>query len=329
MNTPNRIMECPKCGAIIQERASYCSQCGEVLNENPFQRLRVRSLLIWLLIGTILLSIVFAVVVFTMGDDFPFEEIDPVVFAIMGDVGFYGLTIAWGIWLLRKYKVKSVYLAGKVPSNFNWRPIIVLLLALIVFSIATVWITSYPWSVIAPEYTEYIFNQPFLLTGADTSNPVLYNIWVCFTVLILALVIEEFLFRGILFTRWSVKWGTTAVIIISSLLFGSLHLDIVGALMFGIMMCVLYMRTKTLWIPVVVHILCNMLVIGLEALAITGVWSIEINAHNLQTELYMALIFMLISSPIIFYLLVHWWPLKKEGPPFFTNSLHTQSLRSL
>lgn len=71
-------------------------------------------------------------------------------------------------------------------------------------------------------------------------------------------VCEELLFRGIIFTRllkrFPVEWSLSMM----SLLFGVLHgLDLVGATIFGYLCGLLYLKYKTLWAPIFLHMLNN------------------------------------------------------------------------
>jgi hypothetical protein len=45
--------------------------------------------------------------------------------------------------------------------------------------------------------------------------------------------------------------------VLSSLCFALLHLDLVGAFAFGMVMCVLYLRTRSLLVPILCHALNN------------------------------------------------------------------------
>ncbi len=40
------------------------------------------------------------------------------------------------------------------------------------------------------------------------------------------------------------KWGIKKAVIISSIIFGLGHFDVIGAFMFGVVMCLLYIKTK-------------------------------------------------------------------------------------
>ena len=62
-------------------------------------------------------------------------------------------------------------------------------------------------------------------------------------------VVEEFVFRGLLLTRWSHKWGISRGILASSLLFGLAHGNLLGMVFFAIVMSILYIETRSLVVP--------------------------------------------------------------------------------
>jgi membrane protease YdiL (CAAX protease family) len=70
-------------------------------------------------------------------------------------------------------------------------------------------------------------------------------------------IAEEVVFRGVLLPLWTRRWGFRAGILGTSALFGVLHANVVGSLVFGIVMAVLYLRTGSLLVPVAVHMLFN------------------------------------------------------------------------
>ena len=77
--------------------------------------------------------------------------------------------------------------------------------------------------------------------------------------IIFAPIIEEIIFRGIIFNRLKIRIGITSAMIISSFLFAIGHGfgGITSAFLFGICMCILYLKTDNILIPMSVHFLNN------------------------------------------------------------------------
>jgi len=77
----------------------------------------------------------------------------------------------------------------------------------------------------------------------------------------LAGIIEELLFRGVLLNRLTEWMPTWAAVLISSIVFGLVHMDpfqILYATFMGLIFAWSYIRTKNLWIPIVGHVVFNM-----------------------------------------------------------------------
>lgn len=75
-------------------------------------------------------------------------------------------------------------------------------------------------------------------------------------------IVEELLFRSIIFKRVSRIFDVYVGMAISSILFGILHVElaVVGAVIFGIANCILYLKYRNILIPMTVHFLNNLLV---------------------------------------------------------------------
>ncbi|WP_299521824.1 CPBP family intramembrane glutamic endopeptidase [uncultured Methanobrevibacter sp.] len=85
--------------------------------------------------------------------------------------------------------------------------------------------------------------------------------------IILAPLVEELVFRGVLLNRLKVRIGVIPAILISSFLFGMGHEfgGMISAFLFGICMCILYLKTDNILIPISVHFLNNLVVTILES----------------------------------------------------------------
>ena len=84
--------------------------------------------------------------------------------------------------------------------------------------------------------------------------------------IIYAPVIEELVFRGVLFNRLKIRIGIVPAMLLSSFLFGIGH-DFGGmtsAFLFGICMCILYTKTDNILIPMSVHFINNVVATLLE-----------------------------------------------------------------
>jgi membrane protease YdiL (CAAX protease family) len=77
---------------------------------------------------------------------------------------------------------------------------------------------------------------------------------------------EELIFRGVLFNRLKIRVGILPAMLISSFIFGIGHSygSITSAFLFGICMCILYMKTDNILVPMSVHFINNVVATVLE-----------------------------------------------------------------
>lgn len=87
------------------------------------------------------------------------------------------------------------------------------------------------------------------------------------TAIIFAPVVEELVFRGVLFNRLKIRTGIVPAMLISSFLFAIGHDfgGITSAFLFGICMCILYLKTDNILVPMSVHFINNVVATIMEA----------------------------------------------------------------
>lgn len=103
-------------------------------------------------------------------------------------------------------------------------------------------------------------------------------------------VAEEFMFRGVLFNRMSENLGIVKAAIFSSLLFGITHspISIIGATMFGICMCSIYLRTNNIAVPIVIHMIHNFILCIIESKGILWGSATSIGLSNMDISVELA-----------------------------------------
>ena len=84
--------------------------------------------------------------------------------------------------------------------------------------------------------------------------------------IIFAPLMEELIFRGVLFNRLKIRTGIIPAMLISSFIFaiGHEYGGITSAFIFGICMCTLYLKTDNILVPMSVHFLNNVVATILE-----------------------------------------------------------------
>jgi membrane protease YdiL (CAAX protease family) len=98
-----------------------------------------------------------------------------------------------------------------------------------------------------------------LIQYTDKSQYSMNQGWVYFPIRIVFLLFYEFFFRGVLFFSLLEIYGLVTAIVITTLLYVLIHIfdskqEIVGAIPFGIILCLFSYFTNGIWIAFIIHI---------------------------------------------------------------------------
>lgn len=138
-------------------------------------------------------------------------------------------------------------------------------------------------------WMENLYNQLIKSFEVVLDNKIAGFITIC----ILAPIIEEILFRGVIL-RGLLQKGISPIkaIALSSFLFGIVHLNpwqFLGAGFLGAIFGFIYYRTKSLWLPVFLHALNN----SVSFFLLLKYESIEVNVSNLDNFTAIAIFFVI------------------------------------
>lgn len=214
---------------------------------SPFEKLRARGLLTQSMLGAI---VVLLAARFVPG----------LVDKSATDSGSFGLFYL-GIAIVIVARIRAAdlnvdRLFGPVPSSAMLKLTLVAI-PLGVLSIAGFWLLFLPLSYAAPNLV-----RSWAIEGMSRMEAHSFSAWCSRSIIavIVAPVIEEVLFRGLLLQRWALRWGTMTAVILSSSLFAIGHVEVLGHFVFGVAMAALYLRTRSLWVPISAHALNNFIV---------------------------------------------------------------------
>lgn len=149
--------------------------------------------------------------------------------------------------------------------------------------------------------------------GAD--YPLGANIAQFLLVVGLGPLVEEMLFRGFLFRRWSRKWGLRKGAVLSSLAFAVVHADVLGAWFFGFVLALLYARTWSLWLPIIVHSVNNALAWCLEGLGVLVGESEQLSIDEFQSSWWFGGLCLVVSVPWLVRFIRQNWPSSESRVP--------------
>jgi uncharacterized protein len=166
-------------------------------------------------------------------------------------------TCVWAWRRCQQLQINVSEVIGKLPTRVPWLRMIGLTVSVLTFSIGSGLVFLSLLSYIFPSLIT-VLTQSSNIGDLPASAALADKVGLFLVLVVFAPLTEEFLFRGIILNRWSQKWGVTKSLLASSLFFGFLHANPIGLSMFGLVMGLLYLRTKTLWIPVICHALNNL-----------------------------------------------------------------------
>ncbi|PSB32831.1 CPBP family intramembrane glutamic endopeptidase [Chlorogloea sp. CCALA 695] len=139
----------------------------------------------------------------------------------------------------------------KIPNFINFKNNVSLKLILFIAILEPTFgrsfhsLVLYKLSFIFPGYVESYLNEKYFTNVGEAL------LWSFYTIL-LAPLIDELLFHGIILQKWSIKWGVKSGIITTSLLFAvfDFSFDIIPLFIRSILYSILYFKTRNLLAPI-------------------------------------------------------------------------------
>ncbi|MFI3289856.1 MAG: CPBP family intramembrane glutamic endopeptidase [Rikenellaceae bacterium] len=104
--------------------------------------------------------------------------------------------------------------------------------------------------------------EPLMQYLPESQAPVGRGIYMLIALLIVAPIFEELLCRGVILEAIRRKHGGWIACVVSSLMFGVMHFEpqsILNAFMIGLLLGYLYIRTNSIFAPIIIHFLNNVM----------------------------------------------------------------------
>jgi hypothetical protein len=285
--------------------------------DHPFLAIKARLVVLVFLAMAIGLSLVFG----TLGalDLIPLQPDDPIVAPILYSLTFGGVCLAV-ILRMKRPLLQLRQLLGRWPQQLHWGALLFLIFSVFLFSLGAFQLSYLALSLFAPALVESTLQQSLTLAADETAYPTLYSAVTVGSVLLVAPVTEEFIFRGILLHRWGVRWGIRPALVLTSILFGVLHSNLVGLFVFGLVMALLYLSTRSLLVSMVAHSVSN----GIASLVefVTLQTSTTLPADILaefRASWWLGTLCLAVSAPWIWHFLAQQWPNAQTQLPYFAN----------
>lgn len=143
-----------------------------------------------------------------------------------------------------------------------------------------------------------------ILDLPDWNNQLMYGLmkspWGIFSITLLGPIAEEFVFRGGVTERLLSRVKPAVAIGLSALVFGLVHVNppqVIGAGLLGALLAHSYIKTRSLWIPVILHVINNSMAVGLSLYTDNKTESLRTLVSN-DSDIMSYAVFLLIAALI-------------------------------
>lgn len=274
-----------------------------------FGRLRSRTLIPWTVVGSVIL-----VVLLLIGRSMPaLAVLDADAGGVLVACALYGLLTAWILRACRGAGVDLRRLVGRLPRGYSWLAAVGLLVTAMVFSVGSWFVTTYVMSRYAPALAEAL-----VTLSEPTADSVAIGVAWTVVAVVVAPVVEEVLFRGILVNRWGTKWSLGTGVVASAVCFGALHpAGVAGATAMGLATAFLYLQSGTLIVPIAFHAANN-----LVATVATGFFlaeeatAVALDLEGIEAMALPGLAMAVVTLPVLVWYFWRRWPTREADIPY-------------
>jgi membrane protease YdiL (CAAX protease family) len=225
--------------------------------EPPPARPTVVDAVLVMLVGVVLGGIASVILFFLLGAlAWPVQEWSPLIVLSVGTVIVYAATLWAAHWFVVRGRGLSWQGIGLQRPDRNF--VAMTFLAWFVTFISTIAV-AYIVTILFGETPPAVNEQLGLGTRSLGVGEIA---WLAMSSVVIAPVVEEIVFRGVLFDALRARWRFWTSAVISALLFGAVHfslLTIPGLTVLGIALAWLRERYDSLYPPILLHALNNAL----------------------------------------------------------------------
>lgn len=163
------------------------------------------------------------------------------------------IIVAYFVFKLRNYSSEFFFEFSKVFSKISFKHILLIVLANICFSYGMLYLSSNLIELLP--FNNYLaFFIPLKSIHFEFAG-----IFTFISIIVVSPFVEEMIFRGIFLNKLNLIVPTVFAVLISSLLFASLHSfgSIFSAFVFGLCMAIFYLKSENIAVPIFAHFLNN------------------------------------------------------------------------
>ena len=280
---------------------------------------KTRYLFLWLLLFYVVYSFIYGFLgaIVTELPDYQ----DPLVTHILYSCSFISLC-CYLVIKLKRSQLNPNYLIGNLRPNYSWLPLLGIAIIFLLFSLGAALLSFKAIASLFPDWYESFLESVSEQEARVSVFPTINRVWQTINYVAVAPITEEFIFRGVLLHRLATKWNLPIAIWSSSIIFGCLHPNPVGISVVGIAWALLYLKTRTLIVPIVAHSMNNSLVVLGELLGeLTDNQDAALDSlsNSNGQEWIAGSILVVVLFPFIWRFIYRRFPRRDLPLPYFAN----------
>jgi uncharacterized protein len=225
----------------------------------------------------------------------------------------YGLLFVVALRSIRKAGIPVSEVLGSLPARATaWLRALAIVPPLLITDLMLVWLCLLVAALVAPRWTAALLSRVGFADMLPTLSPLAKAVFVLMACVV-APIVEELVFRGLLLRRFIASRGFWGGIVSSGAIFAVLHpQQLFGAFLSAVILSLLYLASRSLLVPIVAHAFANALV-TIATLSAAGAkprGSAVAQLAELRAMLVPNLTVLLIAGSIVFFLAR---PLEREA----------------
>ncbi len=288
----------------------------ETSSENPFREIRFLTIIPFMAAALPVAFAVFGLLHVT--GVLPLSDVSAGMSLLTA--WMYGGMLGWCLWQCRRHGIPLMRLFARPQGGGPfWRTTLIVAPPLLTSTGLMLMLLGAVSLALPEAVSHYTSASGTLLESSGSKYPGVYYVNLAFSFLILAPLVEEVLFRGFLLNRWMVRFGATRGILLTSFVFALLHVSQPGTFFFGLIAAMMYIKTRSLWVPIWLHFVNNLAAIALQfgACALSDTGGEAISAGDMHIAGLLGIPCLLVGIILMIAAIRQHWPDKSIVPPYF------------
>lgn len=276
---------------------------------NPFTRVRLRGVWAWVLLsGLVVLPL--AAIGARLGWLVPRRDLFVVLYFWL-----YAAPLAWLVYTARRHGIRIGRWLVPSPTPRGWLEAAMIVPPQLLFSASSFMLLATLIALAFPEAAQGLLDRPEMSRIAPPGTP---QPLVALMVVLVAPVAEEILFRGLLLHTLASRWGFRRAAFVTAGIFALLHANLIGIFVFGLVLTVLYTRTRSLLAPMLCHALNNLIPFLMMSMHTTGTARGEdvLSVAGLKSHAVLVAVVAGLSGLFMFTFLKQRWPERGSALPY-------------